>query len=407
MPAFSLHRRAALIGIGALSGAGLCGNLAFAAGPSDRKLVLVILRGAMDGLAAVAPIADAHYAGLRGSLALSLEGPNPALPLSQGFALHPSFGFLHEAWRSNELTIVHAIASPYRDRSHFDGQDVLESGGAAVFANRDGWLSRALNALPPARKAEGLAIASAMPLVLRGGAPATTWSPSLAPPVQADTLQRLADLYAKDLLLGGALARAVETSSLAQDADMAPAQRAGQGGGRRIGPAAYRGLAEAGARLLSAPGGPAVAVLSFDGWDTHANQGGAMGQLAARFAGLDAALRALKAGMGPSWAQTAVLVVTEFGRTAAQNGTNGTDHGTGSVAFVLGGAVRGGRVIGDWPGLAPASLREGRDLAAANDLRSLFLAVLEQHWQMDRKDLTRTVFPGASAAPSFERLIAV
>lgn len=406
MSAPLLHRRAALIGLGALTGAGLYQNLAFAAGPSDRKLVLIILRGAMDGLAAIAPLLDPHYAGLRDRLALSLEGPNPALPLTQGFALHPAFGFLHESWRTNELACVHAIASPYRDRSHFDGQDVLESGGAAVFAARDGWLSRALIALPPARKAEGLAIASAMPLVLRGGAPATTWAPSRAPPAQSDTLQRLSDLYAMDAPLGSALARAIETRGLVQDADMAAETPGLSENGRRNRPAAFVGLAEAAARLLIAPGGPAVAVLSFDGWDTHANQGGAMGQLAVRFAGLDAALRALKAGMGPAWAQTAVLVVTEFGRTVAQNGTNGTDHGTASVAFVLGGSVRGGRMVGDWPGLARASLHEGRDLAAANDLRSLFVGVLEQHWGMDRKDLTRKVFPGAAAAPGFERLIA-
>ncbi len=402
-----VHRRAALIGLGALTGAGLCSNLAFAAGPSDRKLVLIILRGAMDGIAAVAPLGDPHYAGLRGSLALSPEGADAALPLKEGFALHPSFSFLQESWRDGQLAVVHAIASPYRDRSHFDGQDVLENGGAAVFTSRDGWLSRALTALPPARKAEGLAIASAMPLVLRGGAPATTWAPSRAPPAQTDTLQRLAELYSGDPALRDTLARAVETSALAQDAEMAGGQNAGQGLGRRGGPAAYRGLAEAAARLLSAPGGPAVAVLSFDGWDTHANQGGAMGGLALRFAGLDAALRALKTGMGPSWGQTAVMVVTEFGRTVAENGTRGTDHGTGSVAFVLGGAVRGGRMVGAWPGLAPASLREGRDLAAANDLRSLFLGVLEQHWGMDRQDLTRTVFPRAVAAPSFDRLIVV
>lgn len=399
-----INRRAALIGLGSTVGIGISGGQAFGAASGQRKLVFIILRGAMDGLAAVAPLGDPHYAGLRGRLALSLEGATPPLPLTEGFALHPNLAFLHQSWLAGELAVMHAIASPYRDRSHFDGQDVLESGGAAVFANRDGWLSRALGALPPAQKAEGLAIASAMPLVLRGAAPATTWAPSFAPPAQLDTLQRLTEIYAADAALGDNLARAIETGALVQSADM-PDKKRGGAGWRGGGPAAYRGLAEAAARLLSAPGGPAVVVLSFDGWDTHANQGAALGQLAARFAGLDDALRALKSGMGPTWANTAALVVTEFGRTVGENGTGGTDHGTGGVAFALGGAVRGGRIVGDWPGLAPASLHERRDLAPANELRSLFMAVLEQHWGMERSVLTRHVFPGARAAPMFAGLI--
>lgn len=379
-----------------LAGAGglLAPPLAFAAGAGDRKLVLVILRGGMDGLAAVAPYQDRRYAALRGNLALPAEGEGAPTPIGEGFGLHPSLSFLAKTWAAGELAILHAAASPYRERSHFDGQDVLESGGAAVFAVKDGWLNRALGSLAPERRGEGLAIATAMPLVLRGPAAASTWAPSRAPEASADTIARLMDLYAGDPLLGPALAKAVETEAMVETAAMS-APEAGQRG--RFGPNAYAALAQAAAQLLVAPNGPAAAVLSFDGWDTHANQGGAQGQLALRLSGLDRALEALKTGLGPAWGQTVVVVATEFGRTVAENGTRGTDHGTGGVAFLLGGAVKGGQFLGDWPGLAPAALFEGRDLAPANDLRGLFASVLEQHWGLEPKDIVSRVFPGAGA----------
>lgn len=387
------HRRTLLAGLAALGIApAFAQDLRFAAGPADRKLVLIILRGAMDGLAAVAPFGDKHYAGLRGRLAL----PQDMLkPLGDGFGLHPSLGFLASSWDSGELAILHAAASPYRDRSHFDGQDVLESGGQAVFAIKDGWLNRALGTLPPDRKAEGVAIANAMPLVLRGSASAATWAPSFAPEADSDTLARLMDLYADDSLLGPTLAKAVETAALVEDSGMAG--MAGSARRGRYGPGQYRLLAEAAARLLVTPNGPATAVLSFDGWDTHINQGGLDGQLAQRLGGLDAALAALRQGLGDTWRRTVVVVSTEFGRTVAENGARGTDHGTGGVALVLGGAVAGRRLLGDWPGLAPAALYQGRDLAPANDLRGLFASVLEQHWGLEPAVVSKTVFPGAGA----------
>jgi len=387
-------RRTLLAGFSAASLApALNAGLAFAAGPSERKLALVILRGAMDGLAAVPPVGDPHYLALRGRLALPQEGAAAALPLSEGFSMHPKLTFLAESWKRRELAILHAAAPPYRDRSHFDGQDVLESGGDSVFAVKDGWLNRALLRLPPERKAEGLAIASAVPLVLRGPAATATWAPSFAPQADDDTLARLMDLYADDAMLGPMLAKAVETADVVEDAAMT-----GAGGRRgRYGPAQYRLLAEAAARLLAAPNGPATAVLSFDGWDTHANQGSVDGQLALRLAGLDAALLALRQGLGPLWSQSVVVVATEFGRTVAENGTRGTDHGTGGVAFVLGGAVQGGRFLGDWPGLAPKALYQNRDLAPANDLRGLFASVLEQHWGLGSGEVSKAVFPGAGA----------
>ena len=399
-----MTRRAALMAGGALFLAGSAGALTLSRQAGDRKFVLVILRGALDGLAALAPFGDAHYRAARGKLALSPPGEaGGVLPLTEGFGLHPDLAFLHQQWTSGELAIVPACASPYRERSHFDAQDVLETGAAEVFGASDGWLGRALTALPPELKREAVAISGSLPLVLRGSASATSWAPSFAPSASEDTLSRLMDLYAGDALLGPALASAIETNSIASASGMDGMD----GKGRRNGPGAYKGLAEAAARLMSAEGGPAAAVLSFDGWDTHANQGAANGQLALRLAGLDAAMRALKDGLGAHWPNTVVAVVTEFGRTVAENGTGGTDHGTGSAAFLLGGAVSGGQFGGDWPGLAPKALFEGRDLAPANDIRSVFMAVLQDHWGLDRDTLSRIVFPDGTGVRPISGLIRV
>lgn len=397
-----MTRRAALLAGGAMILAGSAGGLTISRQYGDRKFVLVILRGALDGLAAVAPYGDPHYRGARGRLALPSPGEvGGVLPLTEGFGLHPNLAFFHEQWRGGELAIIPACASPYRDRSHFDAQDVLETGAAEVFGASEGWLGRALTVLPPDLKREAVAISGSLPLVLRGSALATSWAPSFAPSASDDTLGRLMDLYAGDALLGPALASAIETNAIANASGMEGLD----GKGRRIGPGAYKGLADAAARLLSAEGGPAAAVLSFEGWDTHANQGGANGQLAQRLAGLDAALRALKEGLGAHWAKTVVAVVTEFGRTVSENGTGGTDHGTGSAAFLLGGAVSGGKFGGDWPGLAPKALFEGRDLAPANDIRSVFMAILQDHWGLAGDLLGRSVFPDATGVRALPGLV--
>ena len=399
-----MTRRAALIAGGAAFLAGSAGALTVSKQAGDRKFVLVILRGAMDGLAAVAPYGDPHYRAARGKLALAAPGEaGGVLPLTDGFGLHPNLTFLHAQWNGGALAILPACASPYRERSHFDGQDVLETGAAEVFGASDGWLGRALTALPLGEAREAVAISSALPLVLRGSTSATSWAPSFAPSASDDTLNRLMDLYAADAILGPALASAIETNAIASASGMDSMD----GNGRRAGPGAYKGFAEAAGRLLSAEGGPAAAVLSFDGWDTHANQGAANGQLALRLAGLDAALSALKDGLGPHWQKTVVAVVTEFGRTVAENGTGGTDHGTGSTAFLLGGAVSGGKFAGDWPGLAPKALFEGRDVMPANDLRSVFMAVLKDHWGLERGLMTRTVFPDAGGVRAMEGLVRV
>ncbi|HVY83807.1 MAG TPA: DUF1501 domain-containing protein [Caulobacterales bacterium] len=390
MQSLETNRRSLLAGAAAL-GLASSAQIAFAQTAGPRKVVFVILRGALDGLAAVAPYGDSRYHDLRPRLALAPPGQaGGVLPLSDGFGLHPNLQFLKTSWDARELAIVHAASSPYRDRSHFEGQDVLESGGTATYGTQDGWLNRALAASPT--HGEGVAIGEVVPLVLRGSAPASSWAPSVAPEPASDTLQRLTDLYANDAVLGPALARAVATDAMVGDTGMQ--EQGGMGRGRY---AALNVLTEAAARLLAPANGPCAAVASFDGWDTHANQGSTNGALAARLQALDGAFAALKHGLGDRWNETVVVVATEFGRTVAENGTGGTDHGTGGVSFVLGGAVRGGRFHGDWPGLSQQALFQGRDLAPANDVRAVFAGVLQAQWGLDDAVLRSRVFPGLQA----------
>jgi len=396
-------RRALMSGLGGLALATSAGQLAFARSTGQKKIVLVILRGAMDGLAAVAPYADPHYRPARGRLALSLPGEvEGVLPIAEGFGLHPRLEFLHAEWRAAKLAILHAACSPYRGRSHFDGQDVLENGGDTAFGLRDGWMNRALGLLPATASPKALAIGLASPTVLRGSTPYTSWTPPTQPDVPDSTIARLTDLYAGDTLLSPALAMALETSALVEtQATEGLERRRGAGG---LG--GYRTLTQAAARILSAPGGPAAAVISLDGWDTHANQGAASGSLALRLQSLDAALASLKQDLGSTWHDTVVIVATEFGRTVSANGTGGTDHGAGGAAFLLGGSVRGGRMLGDWPGLAPAALLDGRDLSPVNDLRALFAGVLNQQWGLEAADLRSKVFSGGSPPSPLSGLIA-
>jgi uncharacterized protein (DUF1501 family) len=376
-------------GLSGLSLSMLGGTASFAqTGRSRGKFVFVILRGAMDGLSAVVPYNDPNYKSLRGAIALDGPGgPNGTLPLTPDFGLHPAMRGLHGLWQDKQMSFMHAAASAYRDRSHFDGQDVLESGASRVYGAESGWLNRAIALLPNGPDKEGIGIGRTIPLVLKGSSKSGSWAPAIAEQSDMDTLNRLMDLYAGDALLGPALAMAIETDKTASGASMAMGQNGG-GGGR--GGASFTPLAVAAARILSAPGGPAACVLSFDGWDTHANQGGAQGQLANRLGQLDAAIMALKTGLGPVWSQTTVIIATEFGRTARVNGTGGTDHGTGGAALVLGGGVQGQKMLGDWPGLS--RLYQDRDLIPANDVRTLFTMGLTNAWSLDEATIKARVF---------------
>jgi len=403
----SIPRRDFLrLGTLAAGGAFLTTRLAFAgAGNRQGRLVLVILRGALDGLAAVPPYGDPDYANLRREVALQAPGAaGGALPLDGFFGLHPALSFLGQCYAARELIVFHAAASPYRERSHFDGQDVLENGSLQPHALQSGWLNRALAQLPGARPHEaGVALGQNVPLVMRGPAEVTSWSPSKLAALDEDTLARLTELYATDRLLSVRLADATAADALvAGDGDL---QMQGAAGVPAAAYAArYAQLVKAAAGFLRQQDGPRVAVFDTTGWDTHANEGGAQGQLAGRLKALDAGLAQLKDAMGPAWSDTAVLLVTEFGRTAAVNGTRGTDHGTGAAALLVGGAVAGGRVVADWPGLSQRALYQGRDLNATLDLRAVFKGVLGEHLGVAQRALEEQVFPDSAAAKALRGL---
>jgi uncharacterized protein (DUF1501 family) len=376
----------------------------------EQRFVLVLLRGALDGLAAVPPVGDPDYARLRGELGLSgvaslprLEGP---------FALHPSLQFLAEQWNSRQLAVAPAVATPYRDRSHFDAQDVLENGHARPHASQSGWLNRALAGMPAVRGAgrnAGVALGANIPLVMRGPTEVASWSPGRLPDLEDDTLQRLGDLYAGDALLSKRLADALAVDAIAEaGAKGASGMSSGTPGSApadRGAGAQVEKTARATAEFLTRPDGPRVAVFETTGWDTHANQGSSAGVLTLRLRALDAGLRSLRDSLGSAWDRTVVLVATEFGRKVAINGTRGTDHGTGAAAFLLGGAVRGGRMVGHWPGLSAAALYQGRDLQPTTDLRSVMKTVLRDHMQVSQRLLEESVFPDSAAASYLPGLV--
>ena len=395
---------------GALAAGGtlLATRVAFARAATSRsRFVLVIMRGALDGLAAVPPLGDRDYRELRRELALHSPGESgAALPLDGFFGLHPALVFLRQCYAARELTVLHALASPYRERSHFDGQDVLENGSAHPHALQSGWLNRALGALPrPAVGEAGVALGQNVPLVMRGPAAVTSWSPSRLMALDEETLARIGDLYARDPLLSVRLADALAANAIAADEGGAEAVMAGQPPAGARGKVRYAEVVRAAAGFLRREEGPRVAVFDTSGWDTHANEGGAQGQLAARLAELDAGLATLHQELGAAWQDTAVLLITEFGRTAALNGTRGTDHGTATSAFLLGGAVAGGRVIADWPGLSARALYQGRDLAATLDLRSVLKGILSEHLDVPTGALEQAVFPDSSSAKPLRGLM--
>jgi uncharacterized protein (DUF1501 family) len=393
-------RRSLLLGGASFAAWAYLPKFARAADGRDPRLIVVILRGALDGLATVAPIGDPDYAGLHGSIALTSSGPKAASMLDSFFGLHPAMPDFSRMYRDKKAAVVHAVASPYRDRSHFDGQDVLESGFAGPGRVQSGWLNRALEALPKGERVmSALAIGPTTPLVLRGAAPTVAWAPVALPQAGDDTAMRLVDLYThRDPALASALSQGLKLDKTAQGDDMKPKPGTNGAGAMKL-------VARGAAKLMSADDGPRIAALAFDGWDTHANEGGATGRLAQLLGGLDGALAGFENGLGLRWRDTAIVVATEFGRTARINGTEGTDHGTGTVALLAGGAVQGGRVISDWPGLKPASLYQGRDLAPTNDLRAVFKGVLHDHLGISERALAETVFPDSAPVKAMRGLL--
>jgi uncharacterized protein (DUF1501 family) len=303
-------------------------------------------------------------------------------------------------YKDKHAAVIHAVSTPYRDRSHFDGQDVLESGFAGPGRVQSGWLNRALEGLPRGERVmSALAVGPTTPLVLRGAAPTVGWAPVALPQADDDTAARLVELYQhRDPALARALSQGLQLDKVAVGDDMKP-----KPGINAVG--AMKQVARGAAKLMAADDGPRIGALAFDGWDTHANEGGPVGRLAFLLSGLDGALAEFESGLGARWRDTVVVVATEFGRTARINGTDGTDHGTGTIALLAGGAVQGGRVISDWPGLKPASLYEGRDLAPTTDLRAVIKGVLRDHLGIAETALAQTVFPDSAPVKAMKGLI--
>ena len=388
-----LERRLFLKLAGAAGVAAGSPRVALASAPTENRLVVVILRGGLDSLHAVPPYGDPEYARLRPRLALPGPGEeNGALDLDGYFGLHPALAPLRRLYREGELLVVPAATTRYRDRSHFDGQNLLENGSGIPFGAKDGWLNRAIVGLDRGDRRMGLALGPAVPLLLHGPAPVATWADSPLPKTDKDFLGRLAYSYRDDPLFSRVLADARGGMSPSMDGSM---------GGETGRGKEMETAAKAAAQLLAAPGGPRVAAIESHGWDTHFGQDWRLARL---FAQLSAGMVALKDGLGAHWRRTVVTIVSEFGRTAAENGSKGTDHGVGGLALLLGGAVNGGRVGGDWPGLGRTALYEGRDVRPTTAYESLFKAALIGHLGVPPAVVEDEVFPGSRDLAPAEKL---
>jgi uncharacterized protein (DUF1501 family) len=402
-------RREVLLASGTLFAWAHLPRLAYAEGREPRFLA-IILRGALDGLATVAPVGDPDWVALRGDNALTLGGKVPALKLNDFFALNPAMPNLLHMYQANEAIIVHACATPYRERSHFDGQDLLESGLPKVTPSDSGWLNRALSGLAPGGSVDPkgsriFAVGPVTPLVARGPAPILSWAPQQIMPASEDTMARLLDLYQhRDAKLASVLDDNSKLTAIEHAGDMA-SSAAKKPGAAQV-RAYFSEAAGNAAKFLAQPDGPRVGALALDGWDTHVNEGIASGRLSQLLGSLDDALGAIKTNMGPAWKDTVVVLATEFGRTAHINGTDGTDHGTATIALLVGGALKGGRVIADWPGLKAANLYENRDLKPTTDLRAVIKGVLKDHLRADDRVLAQSVFPGSDGVKPMAGLLA-
>ena len=355
-------------------------GLSPAASGAQTRLVVVLLRGAMDGLHLLPPRDDAHYLRARGQLAV-----RDALALDGSFGLHPKMAFAHGLYADKQLLPLVAVAPPYRLRSHFDAQDCLENGTAAPGGARDGWIGRCIETMAAC---SGVAIAQVMPLAMRGSERAEIWSPPLPRELPDALMQQLQPLYAADARLAPVFADAMQVAAT----EMGP-----QRGAFRL-PDAMA----AAARRMRGPSAARIAFIEDSGWDTHRGQQLALDR---KFSELDAGLRAIREGLAEEWARTVVVVATEFGRTVAANGSAGTDHGVGGVALLAGGAVRGGRIGGDWPGLAPGALLDGRDLQPTTDLRAVFKGLLAGHLAVPEAALETRIFPESRALRPLEGLL--
>ena len=355
-------------------------GVTFAQVKQGGRFVFVLLRGGFDGLAAVVPFGDDAYARLRSGFAFE---ESELFALNEQFGLAPGLSPMRDLWQANELVALHAMAIPYRTRSHFDGQAILETGIDRPIGSSDGWLNRLLQVM--SGKRSGIAIAAGMPRSLTGTYEVQTWSPTQLGVVDDAYLQRLGALYRTDKALYGRFEAAVQQQDTVGEEPMA------RGNARRGG---VGSIMQAAARILRQDNGPNIAAMEFSGWDTHANQGLAGGALDRLLGQLAEGLMTFRTDMGPAWSNTTVVVMTEFGRTARANGTRGTDHGTAGAGFIIGPKVAKSAVFTDWPGLDDRSLFEGRDLKPTLDVRAVLKAAIAGTFDLSRPQLDR-VFPNA------------
>lgn len=379
-----LTRRFFLNGCGAVVASVTMPQMAFARGNTSRRFVFIIQRGAADGLSILGPTGDPQYSSLRGDFDQDLRA---GTKLGSFFTLHPALAETAKMYASKQALFAHAVASPYRDRSHFDGQNVLETGGSTAYQLKDGWLNRLLSLLPADEKA--LAISDTVPMALRGPNQISSYAPSTLPGPSDDLLQRVSTMYEPDQQLHGIWSEALATRMAAGDVESDGRN------GMAIGNVA--------AKLLSGKGSARIAMIETNGWDTHSGQ---RGRLDAQLKNLDQIVASLRSGLGPDWTNTLVVVATEFGRTVRPNGTGGTDHGEASLAMLLGGAVAGGKILSDWPGLSPSALYEARDLRPTTSMHALIGSALAQHYSLEASRVMTTVFPESSAQALAQQLIA-
>jgi len=379
----------------------------------DPRFLTIVLRGALDGLATVAPVGDPDWIALRGDNALTLGGKTPALKLDDFFALNPAMPNLQRMFAAKEAIVVHAAATSYRERSHFDGQDVLESGVEKPGAASTGWLNRVFVSLTAEERVRpnggrAFTVGPVTPLVVRGPAPVLSWSPRRILPASDDTITRLLTLYRHtDPEFASVLENRRRLAALAQSGAVQQMAGGAQITGADVAQlrAYFTETIGAAAKFLAQPDGPRVGALPLDGWDTHVNEGIAGGQLALLLGALDSGLAAAKDNMGPAWRDTVIVLVTEFGRTARINGTLGTDHGTATVMLLAGGALKGGRVIADWPGVKAADLLDNRDLKPTIDVRTVLKGLLKDHLRADEHALATDVFPGSGGVKPLTGLV--
>lgn len=398
---YRISRRRALHLLGAGTGAAMLPlhPATATASVNDTRLIVIILRGGADGLSLLAPLGDPDYAGQRRALALK---SGEALPLDGFFALHPALMALHPLWTAGQLTGFHALATPYRNRSHFDAQLVLENGLDQPRGTADGWLNRAVQAMARQSGADpaslGLSVGQTPPLIMRGTVPLQSWAPTTLPNADEAVLLKIADLWAGDPVLGPHMAQALAVNDM--QTDMPDMSRNARRTARRN----FGRLVGASLPVLTRPDAQRVTVLEMSGWDTHVQQGTTRGRLARQFADLNAGLASLITGLQGSWHRTAILLLTEFGRAVHPNGNGGSDHGTGGAALLFGGALATSGVRTDWPGLGERNLLASRDLKPTRDLRDLYRAVLHDHLNISSQEMDQAVLPGTKSDPAFRDL---